>query len=173
MSKVTNTTVINVNVTNFQPCYNALGMGQIPPGTSVADGVTAIEKVLLANLQKNWPAKFPVYDTSQQGDGIMEPWSQNVGGTAPACVVQEITNYYNGWELPYTSDAVRQAAIEITQSIASNAGQAGYYYGHTTLAGGGEKLYWGVGYTTAVVIGPPTNATGVIYAFSAVLDIGV
>lgn len=167
MSSISSTT-INVNVQNLQPAYTALGMGNIPAGTSVAMGISGLEKTLLGNLANGWPSVFAPYASYQQNDGIMEPWSDNVGGTAPSCVTQQIISSFNGWELPYSSDAVNQIASEITQNIAANGGQTGTFYGRTALAGG-ETLYWGVSYATAVVIGPPTNATGIIYAFSAAI----
>ncbi|MFZ6844160.1 hypothetical protein [Undibacterium sp. RuTC16W] len=164
------TTNINVNIINFQEAYTSLGMGTIPAGTSVANGVAAIEKALIANLMSKWPASYPASEPNQVDDGIMEPWSSNVAGTAPVCLVNQITTDFNSWQLPYNSDLLMQMGNEITTEIAANGGQTGYFYGQTSLAGS-EKIYWGVAYATAVVIGPPSNATGVIYAFSAVLGL--
>lgn len=170
MSRIS-VTNITVNVNSLQPAYTALGMGNVPAGSTIANGVTAIQKVLIGNLSSSWPTSYPAYESNQMNDGIMEPWSDNIAGSAPACVTQQIINSFNGWQLPYSTTAVNQIAIEITQNIASDGGQSGTFYGQTTLAGGGETLYWGVAYTTAVVIGPPSNATGVIYAFAGVLGI--
>jgi hypothetical protein len=164
-------TQINVDVNNLQPAYSALGMGSVPAGTTIANGVAAIEKVLIANLASGWPAAFAPYLSYQMADGIMEPWTANVPGSAPACVTQQLINSFNGWQLPYSTTAINQIAIEITQQIGSNGGQAGTFYGQTTLAGGGETLYWGVAYTTAVVVGPPDNSVGIIYAFSGSLGL--
>lgn len=165
-----NTNNITVNVNNFQPAYTALGLGTIPAGTSVANGVSTIEKALIASLMSSWPSTYPASAPNQTDDGIMEPWSANVSGTAPACIVNQITTDFNSWQLPYSSALLNQMAIQITTEIAANGGQTGNFYGQTNLAGS-EKIYWGVAYTTAVVIGPPTNATGIIYAFTAVLGL--
>ena len=166
-----NSTNITVNVGNFQNAYSDLGLGTVPAGATIADGVKAIEKALIANLMSHWPANgYPASSANQTDDGIMEPWSANVGGTAPACVVQQLANNFNGWQLPYSTTLLNQIAIEITQNIASNGGMTGTFYGQTSLTPN-ETVYWGVAYTTAVVIGPPSNSTGIIYAFTAVLDL--
>ena len=161
---------ITVNVDNFQPAYTSLGLGQIPAGTSVANGVSTIEKALISNLMSKWPKSYPDSIPNQKNDGIMEPWSANVGDTAPACLVNQITTDFNSWQLPYNTATLNQMAKEITTSIASNGGQTGNFYGQTSLTSN-EKVYWGVAFTTAVVIGPPSNSTGIIYAFTAVLGL--
>ena len=162
---------ITVNINNFQQAYTDLGIGEIPAGTQIADGIKAIERALLTTLVSGWHTNgYPAIVANQQNDGIMEPWSDNVGGTAPRCVTQQLQNSFNGWGLPYSTDLVNQMAIEITQNIASNAGQTGTYYGRTSLTPN-ETIYWGVAFTTAVVTAPPSNSTGIIYAFTAVLDL--
>lgn len=161
---------ISVSINNFQPAYTALGLGTIPAGITVANGVAAIEKALIAGLMSKWPPTYPASVSRNVDDGIMEPWSANVGGTVPACIIQQLTTDFTSWELPYTSDLLRQIAKQITTEINANGGQTGYFYGQTSISGS-ETIYWGVAYTTAVVIGPPTNATGIIYSFTAVLGI--
>jgi len=166
-----NSANITVNVDNFQQAYTDLGIGAIPAGTTIANGIKEIEKALIAKLMSGWPANgYPASDPNQRNEGIMEPWSDNVAGTAPFCVTQQLTSSFNGWQLPYSSGLVNQIAIEITQNIASNGGQTGTFYGQTSLTPN-ETIYWGVAFTTAVVTAPPSNSTGIIYAFTAVLDL--
>src|ERR1700740_1000466 len=95
-----NETQININVTNLQPNYTALGMGSVPPGTTLAAGISAIEKVLIAQLASSWPATAAPYVPTQTNDGIMEPLTAAVAGSVPACVTQQIINSLNGWNLP-------------------------------------------------------------------------
>jgi len=162
----TSVNVITINVNALQPAYNNLGLGPIPAGTSVANGVAALEKILIATLAGSWPyAPGTPYVPNQTNDGIMEPWSANVGGTAPACVLQQIQTSLNGWQLPYSTAAINQMAIEITTNIANNGGQNGTFFGQTTM--GAEKLYWGVAYAAIPV--DTNNTLGIIYAFTGAL----
>ncbi len=164
------TTNITVNVNNLQPAYTALGLGPIPAGSTIANGVAAIKTALAKNLMTNWPSDYPASVPNQEDTGIMEPWSANVAGSAPACILQQLTTDFTSWQLPYSQVLLNQMAIQITTEIADNGGQTGHFYGQTRLSGS-ETIYWGVAFTTAVVIGPPTNATGIIYSFTAVLGL--
>jgi hypothetical protein len=157
---------INIDVNALQPAYNNVGLGPIPPGTSVANGVAALEKILIGMLASSWPyAPDTAYVANQTNDGIMEPWTSVVGGTAPSCVVQQIQTSLDGWQLPYSPAAIQQMAIEITTNIANNGGQKGSYFGQTSM--GAEKLYWGVAYAAIPV--DTNNTQGIIYAFTGAL----
>jgi|GEM_PF-3516834 len=167
MSKTT-VNNINVSVNNFQPAYNSYGLGTIPAGTTVAQGVNTLQTAMDNTLMAKWPTSYPPANTNQIDHAIMEPWSDNVAGTAPKCATQAISLDFTSWNLPYSTAAVTQMAKEITQQIANNGGEAGQFYGQTPLAGS-EILYWGVAFATAVVIEPDT--TGILYSFTATLGI--
>lgn len=168
--KVSVTTIVNnnVSVSALQPAYTASGLGPIPAGTSVANGVVKLEKILIGKLASGWPyGPDTAYVANQTNDGIVEPWTANVSGTAPACVVQAIQTSLNGWQLPYSSAAINQMAIEITTNIANNGGQAGTFFGQTTM--GAAKLYWGVAFAAIPV--DTNNTMGIIYAFTGALGL--
>lgn len=165
MSRVSETN-ITINVNALQPAYTATGLGTIPAGTSVANGVTALETNLAKKLASSWPyGPDNPYVANQTNEGVVEPWSANVAGTAPACVVQQIQTSFNGWQLPYSTAAVNQMAMEITTNIANNGGQLGTFFGQTTM--GGEKIYWGVAYIAVPV--DTNNTLGIVYAFTGAL----
>lgn len=166
------TTVNNVNVSvyNFQAAYTAYGLGTIPAGTSVAAGVGTIQKAMDNVLKTQWPASYPTFVPNQVDHAIMEPWKDNIGGTAPRCATQAITLDFTSWNLPFSTAAVTQIAKEITQQIANNGGQTGTFYGQTPLTSS-ETLFWGVAFATAVVIEP--DVTGILYSFTAALGLGI
>jgi len=160
-------TIVNVN--SMQPTYDALGLGPIAPGTRADVAVATVEKVLFKKLKASWPASAPQYDPTQQDSGIMGPWSQNVAGTAPPCVVQQITIDFNNWSLPNDQAAISSMAQEITQQIQNNGGLSGSFYGKTRL-GGSETLYWAVGFGTGVIVDNPEEM-GVIFVYTAALAV--
>jgi hypothetical protein len=168
MAKVT-VTNINVNVNNFQQAYTDLGLGPIPAGTKLDVAVPAIFAKLGTLLQTGWPANFGTYIASQEDSAIMSPWTANVGGTAPQCVIDAITLDFTSWALPVDSNTITLMAKEITQQIVNKGGDTGTFYGRTVLAGS-EMMYWGVAFTTAIVVDSPEQ-TGILYAFTANLGI--
>jgi hypothetical protein len=163
-----NTTIVNVN--QLAPAYQSLGLGPIPPGTTAADGVAAVETKLKANLATSWTgANFPTLPSFQQDVGLMGPWSSNVSGTAPACLVQQITQDFNSWSLPNDQTTINQMATQITTEISANGGITGTFLGRSRL-GGSEEIDWGVAFTTGVIVDNPEE-NGIIYAFGAVLNV--
>ena len=168
MSSSSSTVVIITSPTT-QNTYQQLGLGPLPPGTLADAAVAAIEKVLVKQLSTNWPANFAAYDSSQQDQGIMGPWSANRAGSAPACVIQQITSDFNEWGLPNDPGTVSGMGSEITQQIADNGGLTGTFYGKHRL-GGAETIYYGVGFGTAAIADNP-EVLGIIYVFAAVLGV--
>jgi hypothetical protein len=158
-----------INVTSMQPTYTALGLGPIPAGTLADAAVATVEKQLFKNLQASWPASAPTYDPTQQDSGIMGPWSGNVAGTAPPCVVQQITLDFNSWALPNDQNAITSMAEEITQQIQNNGGLSGQFYGKTRV-GGSMTLYWAVGFGTGAIADNPEEL-GIIFVYSAALAV--
>ncbi len=157
------------NVYEMQPTFSQLGMGPVPAGITADAGVSLVQKQLFKNLSASWPATAPQYDPTQQDQGIMGPWTDNVGGTAPPCVVQAITTDFNAWSLPVDTGTVNEMAQQITQEISNNGGLTGQFFGKTRL-GGSETLYWGVGYATGPIQDSP-EVLGVIYVFAAVFGV--
>jgi hypothetical protein len=162
-------TVINCNVTNLQPSYTSLNLGPIPAGTTTDQAAKTVRKALVDLMDTNWPATYPSVPSNQQDSGIMQPWADNVSGTAPACAVAQITTDFKAWSLPFDKNTFSAMAVQITTEIAAQGGDTGTFYGQTNISGS-ETIYWGVGYTTAVVIDDP-ETTGIIYSFRAVLGI--
>jgi hypothetical protein len=159
----------NINNPTMQGTYNSLGLGPIPAGTTADAAVTAVEKVLFKNLQTGWPSTAAPYDPTQQDSGIMGPWSDNVAGTAPPCVVQQVTLDFNSWGLPNDPPTISAIGSEITQQISDNGGLTGVFYGKQRL-GGSETIYWGVGFATGVIVDSPEEF-GIIYVFAAAFGI--
>jgi hypothetical protein len=162
----TNTTTVNVtNVTVMQAAYTEAGLGQIPAGTTPDAAVQGLETALFAAMQKGWPAGYGTYPTGNQTSGIAQPWSSNVAGTAPKCVVQAITQAFTGWGLPVDAATITLMAQTITQGIANNAGNFGTFPGLHRI--GGVTIYWSVGFVAAPVEDGPPSVNGIIYTFCA------
>jgi hypothetical protein len=168
MAKIS-VTNITVNVNEYAAAYKANGLGDIPAGTTVSDVVGNIDKKLKKDLAASWPSAFEPYASYQTDNAIMAPWKNNVGGQAPKCVTDAITQDFSSWELPVDKATITGMAKQITQEIANNGGLTGTFYGKHQL-GGAETIYWGVAFTTAPVINNPEEM-GIIYAFSAVLGL--
>lgn len=151
------------NITVLQPMATALGIGQLPagqqPSVAVANFQAALTKMLLAS----WPNPSNPYGTNIE-PGIMGPWSANVGGTAPACVVQQITQNFASWGLTVDAGTINEMAQEITTQVASDGGTQGTAYGVSRL--GGATINWGVGYVTGPIADNPAME-GVVYVFAA------
>jgi hypothetical protein len=160
-------TIININ--EMQPMYASLGLGQIPAGTLADVAVLAVETQLTSNLAAEWTQAGRTSPGINVSSGIMGPWSADVGGTAPTCVVQQLTENFNDWSLPNDQSAISSIASEITENIAVNGGLPGTFLG-LTREGGSEAVLWGVAYTTGVIVDNPLML-GVIYTFEAVLSL--
>ncbi len=165
MSSSANVTVINVNL--LQPVYNSLNMGQIPAGTTPDAATAQILKTLRNSLADNWPTTWPAFDVSQADAGIMQPWSENVAGSAPKCVTDQITLDFNAWSFPNDPAMVTQMAKEITEQIGASGGNTGVFSGKARR-GAASTMYWRVGFTTGIVIDDPFTL-GVFYAFCGVM----
>ncbi|HEX4693411.1 hypothetical protein [Sphingomonas sp.] len=165
------TDVTVINIESMQQSATDSGLGPIPPGTTPADGLALLQKQLLANITKDWPTDYPTPASNAQDMGIMGPWSDNVAGTAPPCLVQQITQDFSAWQLPSDAAPVNAMAQQITQEVSSRGGATGAFTGTTEL-GGSENIYWGVGFGTGdITEGSPGNPAekGIIYAFTATL----
>jgi hypothetical protein len=166
-----------VNVTNvfaMQPAYTQLGMGPIPDGITLSKAVTLLKNALSTKLLAQWPSSVPPIGT-QQDSGIMGPWSDNIAGSAPSCVVQQITGDFSAWELPSDPTTVNAIAQQITQEISSQGGIAGVFVGETPV-GANESIFWGVGYGTCAVSNPSgggPDEVGVVYLFAAQLGLNL
>jgi hypothetical protein len=165
MSNTTNVTVVNVYV--LQPVYDSLNMGPIPPGTTPDAATASILAKLRTSVTTNWPAAWPAYDDTQVDAGIMQPWSGNVGGSAPQCVVDQITLDFNSWSFPNDGAMITQMAKEITEQVSASGGNTGVFDGKARR-GAATTLYWRVSYTTGIAIDNP-ETLGVFYGFCAVL----
>jgi hypothetical protein len=163
-----NVTNINVNVQSFQAAYTNLGLGPIPPGTTVSDAVAAVQKKLAGMLQDKWPKNHSHNDGTNEDSAVMAPWSANIPGSAPKCATDAISLDFKNWNLPVDSATITDMAQEITQQISNHGGVGGTFYGLTKIAS--SKLYWGVGFQAAPVVDGPPEQLGIIYAFSAVVD---
>lgn len=164
-----NSTSITVNVNNFQPAYSSLGLGPIPAGTTVDSAVKTIQTALEKMLGDNWPKSGYGSAPTQTDSAIMAPWKANIPGTAPKCVIDAIKIDFKAWGLPVDDNAITLMAKEITQQISNHGGNTGTFYGvsHVTSS---ETIYWGVSFTTAVVVDNPME-TGIIYGFGAVFSL--
>lgn len=165
MSKTVN---ITVNVTNFKPAYESLGLGPIPAGTTTDAAVNQIQSKLNDLLKDGWPKTYETYDESQADSAIMSPWKNNVPGTAPTCVTDAIRLDFQSWDLPVDENTITLMAKEITQQISNHGGNKGTFYGKHRIAS--ETIQWGISFISAIVVDNPEEL-GIIYAFSAVLSI--
>lgn len=164
----TNVTIVNIQ--SLQSSYNQYGLGQLPAGITPDDAVGSLQQAEVAAMQKNWPAKFLPFDGSQVDKGIMGPWTENVAGTAPPCLVAQIKQDFSSWELPGDMSTINAMAMQITQEIASGSGgrSGGQFYGKHNI--GAETIYWSVGYAAGVIADTPQE-TGIIYAFAVVFGL--
>jgi hypothetical protein len=153
----------------MQPLHDALQMGSIPAGTTTDAAVNAVQAQLQTNLATAWNSAGRTSPGVNTNVGIMGPWSADVGGTAPTCVVQQLTENFTAWGLPTDQGAISSIASEITENIAANGGLSGQFLG-LTREGGSETLLWGVAYATGIIVDNPMML-GVIYTFEAVLGI--
>lgn len=163
------TSVTVINVQSMQPSFTAAGLGPIPAGTTADAAVATIQTAFATKLRNNWPSNWPAYVTSQQDQGIMGPWSANLAGTAPPCLVQQITMDFNNWELPVDTSTINDMASQITEEISANGGTTGTFTGRTRI-GGAETIYWGVAFGTGAIADNPEEM-GIIYVFSAQLGV--
>ena len=167
---MSNDTTVNVtNIYVFQSVYESLGMGQVPPGTTPDNAVKAILEQLKKNVAQDWPGSFPPYDDSQVDMGVMQPWSDNIPGSAPQCVIDQITGDFNSWDLPNDQAMIKQMAQEITEHIGAQVGTTETFDGKKRL-GGTVEIFWRVAYATGPVVDNPLTL-GIFYSFCAVTSL--
>jgi len=170
---MSNSVTIN-NTISMQNSYDQLGLGPIPPGTTADSAVKTVQTSLFTTLNANWPKGFPpLADTSQHDQGIMGPWSDNIPGSAPSCVVQQLSQDFKSWEMPVDTNTINTMAAQITQEISSNGGVSGTFFGRSQI-GGSETVHWGVGFATGAIADGPDGGTeelGIIYVITAQLDV--
>lgn len=155
-------TTINVtNITIIAPAYQAIVGSPVPQGAGVIDLIRAMETAQTAKLKADWSrGPYP----GQALSAIMGPWSPDLAGTAPACVVQELTTSFEGWGIP--TDGATQIAVEITTQIGSNGGFSEEFFGRWS-EGVNAELDYGLEYGILPIDEQGTQ--GVIYSFSAAL----
>lgn len=163
------TSVINVNINTFQQYYNALDLGPIPAGTTIDGAVKGLQAGLMTMMQTEWASRYPTVpiNSNQQNQGIMQPYNQDISGTAPQCAIDWITTSLNGWQMPFSPQVPTMMASEIANNVSSNAGIKGVFCGQTNL-NANETIYWAVGYIVATVIDP--NTLGIIFTYTATLS---
>jgi len=83
----TNVTVINIFA--LQPAYTEQGLGQVS-GTP-SDATKKLQTQLGKMVGTVFAAKWPTADTNDPMTGIMGPWDNSQGGTAPKCATDQIT----------------------------------------------------------------------------------
>ena len=163
MSSSTSVTIVNIN--SFQPLYNSLNLGPIPPGTTPDAAVQKALKAIAAALSEDWPTGWPAFDSTQVNSSIMQPWKEVAPGTAPKCVVDAVTLDFKSWGMPVDEKMITQMAQEITQQVVNKAGSPGVVDGKARR--GSTTLYWRVSFNTGIVVDDP-ETLGIYYGFCAV-----
>lgn len=163
MSSSSSVTVINVQ--NFQPLYDSLNLGPVPPGTTPDALVAKALKAIGDSLSVNWPEPWPPFDSTQVDTSIMQPWGGVVAGSAPKCVTDKITLDFKAWGFPVDQTMITQMAQEVTQHVVDSAGLPGVFNGKARR--GSTTLFWRVAYNTGIVADDP-ETQGIYYGFCAV-----
>ena len=158
-----------VNITNVYPAAKQVGIDvtNLPAGTTPDALVKLIQAKLAANLLAGWKSATP-FDTNQD-TGIMGPWADNIGGTAPACLTSQINLDFQAWSMPVNTNTINLIAEEITEQIAASGGNYRTFYGKRPEGPAAEIVY-GVA-CVASVISDDNDEQGIIYAFAAVEDL--
>lgn len=163
-----------IEVESLVETFEAAGLAPPAAGTKASEVLNKqLWPAFAKKLQDGWPADWPAYDASQVDEGMMGPWTANVAGTAPSCVVQQIMMDLGNWGLPADQNTVNAMASQITEEVAAHGGLTGTFYGHAQV-GGSEVIYWGVAFGTGGITdstGGTQTEVGIIYSFSAVLDV--
>jgi len=163
VTKVYNTTIY---IDQLNEMGKSGGMTPIPAGTPVTQAAQQFSQFLQGELTKKWKTQFPSNDPAGSDNGYMEPLTANIPGTAPKCVVDQITNDLDAWELPTSSEAATKIAKMITGELSAQGGVLGFQQGRTQVTSN-ETILWMVGYGSFDVT---QTEQGVVYVFSAALQ---
>lgn len=167
MSRTDVTNITVVNNTQFIEQVNSAGktngMTPVPNDTPVTKAAQAYETSLIDALTKAWAAKFPNLDPNDIDSGLMQPYSANVGGTAPQCALDLITQDFQNWNIPTESKAQEQIAKTITEHLQSNGGVTSSASGSFQV-NSNQSIAWMARFGEFSVT---ASQNGVIYAFTA------
>ena len=173
MSTIANSAIDTaIDAASLVETFKAAGLAPPPPGTDPSTQLNlTLWPGLSSKLQGGWPTDWPAYDTSNEDRGIMGPWTANVAGAAPSCLVNQIAMDLGNWGFPVEQNTVNAMASQITEEVSVRGGTSGTFYGHSQVAGS-EIIYWGVAFGTAGLTsstGGAASEMGIIYVFSAAL----
>ncbi|MFL5073824.1 MAG: hypothetical protein ACJ8A4_17900 [Microvirga sp.] len=158
----TNVTVINIFA--LQPAYTEQGLGQVS-GTP-SDATKKLQTQLGKMVGTVFAAKWPTADTNDPMTGIMGPWDNSQGGTAPKCATDQITLDFGSWGIDAEPGIIDHMAKTITMHLANTMGSTGTMAGSSAVTGS-EKIYWAVGFAVVDVGQGTPPEKGVIYAYTA------
>jgi len=166
------TTVVNVtNTTVYINSCNAArkagGLKPLPSDVSVSKATQAMKTALVGQVKTAWANQYPNVNLNNQEDfGFMYPGSALKADTAPACVVQQITQDAKNWGLPLTTDFATQIAKTITEELSSQGGLMSTAFGSVQV-NSNETIDWMAGYAKVNISG---DTSGYLYVFAAALE---
>ena len=173
MSLVTIAPTLSVNIYTKQANQVGaqVGMPPMTPPKTVSVAAQAFEKAVKPLLAAQFNKDFPnnQLPEGQVDFGYMGPWSALKPGKTPPCVVDQITQDLQNWQIPVAENVVNQMAATITQSVYSHGGQPAVNKGVTQVSAS-ESIDW------AVLAGQfylSETELGIIFIFAAAMDISI
>lgn len=170
MSSSSSVTVDNTDifVEQMNTVITQSGLQPLPAGTTADDAADKALALVRTKTQTQFATDFAgtALPPSNIDGGFMQPYSANVAGTAPQCVLDQVTMDLTNWNLPLTNDIPTAIAKTITSELSFQAGDLGFSSGTVEL-GPLETVLWVAGYVEYDV----TQTTkGVVYAFTAAMQ---
>jgi len=119
----------------------------------------------LSAAKKMFASQFPNSSPAGFDNGVVMSY---VSGQGVSCVVAQMTQDFQNWEIDADTDTIAGMAATIAQQISSQGGFAGTAQGHHNIDAN-QQINWAVAYgifTTGL------NQKGLVYAYTASLDGG-
>ena len=131
-----NVTVIDIFA--LQPAYTEQGLGQVS-GTP-SDATKKLQTQLGKMVGTVFAAKWPTADTNDPMTGIMGPWDNSQGGTAPKCATDQITLDFGSWGIDAEPGIIDHMAKTITMHLANTMGSTGTMAGSSAVTGSRRSI---------------------------------
>ncbi len=166
----TSVTNIQVNdsttfINQAQAAGTTVGMGTLPAGSTVPQAAHQFEQALMAKLLKDFASTFPsvTLPGSNTDNGYMGPFTSAISGTAPQCVVQQVSADFSRWGLPTNTSVPSTIGQTVTNEMTYQGGVPNFSSG-TYQVSSSENIYWMAGYSAFDVT---QSELGCIYVLAA------
>lgn len=168
--------IVSITVTNNSTAVSQLnnagqsvGMQPVSENTPVTQAAQQFEQSLMSTLTTTqWAKEFPnvTLPATNTDNGYMGPFTSDIVGTAPQCIVTQVGQDFSNWGLPTNTTLPTTIATTVANELVFQGGVQNFI-GGTFQVSSNENICWLAGYGSFDVT---QSELGVVWVFAAALS---